>query len=163
MRISPVAYAYDTLESVLSAAERITVVTHNHPEGIKGAKATAAAIYLARTGSSKSEIKSYIERNFNYDLSRTCDAIRPTYEFDESCQGTVPEAIIAFLESVDFENAIRLAISLGGDSDTIGCITGSIAEPFYKGVPSSIKMDTEIRLDEELRNIITQFTLKYIL
>jgi ADP-ribosylglycohydrolase len=131
MRVSPVGWAFDTLEKTEEVAKLTAEITHNHPEGIKGAQATAAAIFLARTLATKSEIKTYIENTYGYNLSRTCDDIRPTYGFNESCQGTVPEAIIAFLDSVDFESAIRLAVSLGGDSDTLACITGGIAEAFY--------------------------------
>ena len=138
MRISPVGFAYDTLEEVLERAEYFTAITHNHPEGIKGAQATAAAVFLARKGSSKEEIKAAIESRFGYDLSRSLDEIRPTYAFDVSCQGTVPQAITAFLESRDFEDAIRKAVSLGGDSDTLACITGGIAHAFYGPLPDHI-------------------------
>ena len=132
MRGSAVGFAYNDLDTVLKKAEKTAVVTHNHPEGIKGAQATAAAIFLARTGKNKAEIKAYIEQKFGYDLDFTLDEIRPTFPFDESCQGTVPQSIVAFLESTDYDSAIRLAISLGGDSDTIACITGGIAIAFYK-------------------------------
>lgn len=132
MRVSAVGFAYNDLDTVLKKAEKTAVVTHNHPEGIKGAQATAAAIFLARTGKKKAEIKAYIEQKFGYDLDFTLDEIRPTFPFDESCQGTVPQSIVAFLESTDYDSAIRLAISLGGDSDTIACITGGIAIAFYK-------------------------------
>ena len=132
MRVSAVGFAYNDLDKVLKKAEKTAVVTHNHPEGIKGAQATAAAIFLARTGKNKAEIKAYIEQKFGYDLDFTLDEIRPTFPFDESCQGTVPQSIVAFLESTDYDSAIRLAISLGGDSDTIACITGGIAIAFYK-------------------------------
>ena len=132
MRVSAVGFAYNDLDKVLKKAEKTAVVTHNHPEAIKGAQATAAAIFLARTGKNKAEIKAYIEQKFGYDLDFTLDEIRPTFPFDESCQGTVPQSIVAFLESTDYDSAIRLAISLGGDSDTIACITGGIAIAFYK-------------------------------
>ena len=132
MRVSAVGWKFDSLEKTLEVAKETAIVSHNHPEGIKGAQATAAAIYLARSGKSKQEIKQYIETVFSYDLDRTCDDIRPDYSFDVSCQGTVPEAIIAFLDSSDFEHAIRLAVSLGGDSDTLACITGGIAEANLK-------------------------------
>ena len=132
MRVSAVGFAYNDLDKVLKKAEKTAVVTHNHPEGIKGAQATAAAIFLARTGKNKAEIKAYIEQKFGYDLDFTLDEIRPTFPFDESCQGTVPQSIVAFSESTDYDSAIRLAISLGGDSDTIACITGGIAIAFYK-------------------------------
>ena len=137
MRVSGVGYAADTLEEALRLAEISAAVTHNHPEGIKGAQATAAAVFMARTGSSKEEIRNYIEQTFQYNLHRTCDSIRPTYHFDESCQGTVPEAIVAFLDSHDFESAMRLAVSLGGDSDTLACITGGIAAAYYNNIPQT--------------------------
>ena len=124
-------------------------VTHNHPEGIKGAEATASAIYMARNGSSKEEIKEYIEGEFNYNLDRTLDEIRPEYHMDETCQRTVPEAIIAFLESKDFEDAVRNAVSLGGDTDTLGAITGSIAEAFY-GIPAVLIAECKSRIDKGL-------------
>lgn len=130
MRVSPCGFFADTLEEALALAETSAVVTHNHPEGIKGAKATAAAIFLARKGAEKETIREYIRENF-YSLSESLDEIRPKYSFDESCQRTVPQAIQAFLESVDFEDALRNAISLGGDSDTIGAITGGIAWAYY--------------------------------
>ena len=161
MRTSPVAYAFDSLEEVLAKAEYYASFTHNHPEGIKGAQATAAAIYLARTGSTKSDIKSYVIEQFGYDLSQTLDDIRPSYRFDISCQGTVPQAIIAFLESADFEDAMRNAISLGGDSDTLACITGGIAEAFYGDTPASIRDRVMYILDDELSEIVTQFYRKY--
>lgn len=159
MRVSAVGWLFDSLEKTLEVAEETAAVTHNHPEGIKGAQATAAAIYLARTGKSKPEIRQYIESTFSYNLNRTCDEIRPNYNFDESCQGTVPEAIIAFLDSTDFENAIRLAVSLGGDSDTLACITGGIAEAFY-GVPEDIQKEVEKRLPEEFNEIVRQIVVK---
>ena len=143
-------------EAVLHLARLTAEVTHNHPEGIKGAQATAAAIYLARTGHSKADIKAYVEREFSYDLSRTCDKIRPTYHHVESCQETVPQAITAFLESTDFEDALRTAVSLGGDSDTLAAITGSIAEGFY-GVPEDLKQECRQRLTPELTEILLAF------
>lgn len=161
MRISPVAWAFTTLEEVLYKAKQFTEVTHDHPEGIKGGQATAAAVFMARTGCSKPEIRSYLELSFGYDLSKTCKQIRPTYRFDASCQGTVPQAVGAFLESTDFESAIRLAISLGGDSDTLACITGSIAEAFYGSVPRSIATVTLKYLDEQLLEIIRGFATKF--
>jgi ADP-ribosylglycohydrolase len=160
MRISAVGFAFDTLEEVLSRAEEYTAVTHNHAEGIKGAQATAAAIFLARSGRSKSEIRKYVGKNFDYDLSRTVDEIRPAYCFNESCQKTVPEAIACFLGSTDFEDAIRNAISLGGDSDTIACITGGIAQAHY-GVPPDIADRALSFLDSDLKRITTQFLSRY--
>lgn len=161
MRVSPVGFAFDTVEDVLCEAERSAVVTHNHPEGVKGAQATALAILLARTGATKPEIKQEVVQRFGYDLDRTVDEIRPVYVFNESCQETVPEAIIAFLESESFEDAIRNAISLGGDSDTLACITGGIAEAFYKGVPEPIAEETLGRLSEDLRSVVDEFRRKY--
>lgn len=157
MRVSPVAWMFDTLSEVEQYAEVSAALTHNHPEGIKGAQATAAAIFLARKGKSKNEIKAYIESKYGYDLSRTLDEIRTNYRFNESCQETVPEAITAFLESVDFEDAIRNAISLGGDSDTLAAITGSIAEAAYN-VPDEIKEKALAFLDERLLNVYRQFS-----
>lgn len=159
MRVSAVGWMFDSLEKTLEVAKETAIVTHNHPEGIKGAQATAAAIYLARTGKSKQDIKQYIETAFSYDLGRTCDEIRPFYRFNESCQGTVPEAIIAFLDSSDFENAIRLAVSLGGDSDTLACITGGIAEAFY-GIPEDIERQVYDKLPGTFQKVIKEFKNK---
>ena len=156
MRVSPVAWAFDNISDVEQYAEISAAVTHNHPEGIKGAQATAAAIFLARNEKSKEDIQAYIENKYGYDLSRTLDEIRPRYCFNESCQETVPEAIIAFLESTDFEDAIRNAISLGGDSDTLAAITGSIAEAAY-GIPEEIKEKALSILDEPLIRVYLRF------
>ena len=156
MRVSPVAWLFDDLEMTRAMACLSAAVTHNHPEGIKGAEATAAAIYLARTGSTKAEIKAYIEENFHYCLSRTCDEIRPHYHHVESCQETVPEAIAAFLEGESFEDVIRTAVSLGGDCDTLTCIAGSIAEAFY-GVPEELKIQCRKRLPEDLLAVLRRF------
>ena len=161
MRISPVGYAFDDLETVLRKAKEFTEITHNHPEGIKGGQATAAAILLARTGKTKDEIKQYIESKFGYDLSRHVDDIRPTYTFDVSSQGTVPQAIRAFLDSTDFEDATRTAISLGGDSDTLACITGGIAQAFYGGVPELIQQRVYSTLDERLGRITKEFMARF--
>ena len=160
MRISSVGFAFNTLDEVLIRAAEYTAVTHNHTEGIKGAQATAAAIFLARTGSTKADIKQYMVATFRYDLSRSVDQIRPTYRFNESCQETVPEAIVCFLESTDFEDAIRNAISLGGDSDTLACITGGIAQAYY-GVPTAIADRAMSILDEDLRGLTTRFMSSY--
>ena len=138
MRVSAVGWAFATLEETLHFSEQSAIVTHNHPEGIKGAQAVAAAIFWARTGIGKAQIKENITRQFGYDLSQSCDQIRPYYHFNESCQETVLQAITAFLESDDFEHAIRLAVSLGGDSDTLAAITGSIAEA-YHGIPTAMR------------------------
>lgn len=157
MRISPVGFAYDDLDLVLKKAEEFTAVTHNHPEGIKGGQAVAAAVFLARTGHTKNQIREYIEKNFGYDLSRHVDEIRPSYTFSESSQGTVPQAIRAFLDSTDFEDAIRTAVSLGGDSDTLACITGGIAQAFYGGVPLDIQAIVYDILDYKLAETTRSF------
>ena len=156
MRVSPCGYFADSLGCALGLAKESAFVTHNHPEGIKGAQAIAVSIYLARTGASKEEIKQYVEQTFGYDLSRHCDNIRPTYEFDGTCQGSCPEAIVAFLDSTDFESAIRLAISLGGDSDTIACMTGGIAAAYY-GIPKWIEDRVVEYLPEEMIDVINRF------
>ncbi len=161
MRISPVGFAYNDLETVLHKSKAFTEITHNHPEGIKGGQATASAIFLARTGNSKEQIKLFVEKEFQYALSRHVDEIRPSYSFNESSQGTVPEAIRAFIDSTDFEDAIRTAISLGGDSDTLACITGGIAEAFYGGVPESIQKKVYSILDTRLAGITERFMLRY--
>jgi len=161
MRASPTGFAASTLEEALELAKRSAEVTHNHPEGIKGAQATAAAIYLARTGHTKAQIRDYVTRTFGYDLNFTLDEIRPRYRFNETCQQTVPQAIVAFLESMDYESAIRLAISLGGDSDTLACITGGIAAAYYKEMPEAIVQNTLSLLPEEFREVIRRFDEKY--
>jgi ADP-ribosylglycohydrolase len=162
MRISPVGFAFDSLEGTLDQAVKFTIITHNHPEGIKGACAVAAAIYLARTGSSKEEIRSFIEDNYSYNLHRSIEEIRPAYSFEVSCQRSVPEAIIAFLDSNNYESAIRLAVSLGGDSDTQACIAGGIAQAFYDGVPRSIQDQAMKLLDPYLQGIVQRFTQTYL-
>lgn len=156
MRVSSAGWLYDSLETTRRIAALTAAVTHNHPEGIKGAEATASAIYLARTGSGKTEIKDYIVREFGYKLSRTCDQIRPTYYHVETCQKTVPEAITAFLEGTDFEDVIRTAVSLGGDCDTLTCIAGGIAEAFY-GVPEPLVAECKARLPEDMRAVLERF------
>ena len=156
MRVSAAAELAETMEEALRLARLSAEVTHDHPEGVKGAQATAAAIFLARTGRGKAEIRAQIEREFGYDLSRTCDEIRPEYHHVESCQETVPEAITAFLESVDFEDALRTAVSLGGDSDTLAAITGSIAEGFY-GVPEAMKERCRRALAPELLALLLEW------
>jgi len=161
MRVSPVGWAWNSIDDVMAVAAQSAEVTHNHPEGIIGAEATAAAVFLAREGNSKEQIKSYIADSFGYDLNRRIDDIRPHYEFVESCRGSVPEAIIAFLESTSFESAIRLAISIGGDSDTIACITGGIAEAFYKTVPAHLIDGVLKVLPPELIKLIEEFSAKY--
>jgi len=161
MRISPAGYAYDDLDTVLKKAKEFTEITHNHPEGIKGGQATAAAIFLARTGSTKEEIKEYIEKHFHYNLSRHVDEIRPSYRFNESSQETVPQAIRSFIDSTDFEDALRTAVSLGGDTDTLTCITGGIAQAYYKGVPDWIQEKVYGILDDRLGGITKAFMEKY--
>jgi len=161
MRVNPVGWAFDSLPEVLHEAEKSAIVTHNHNEGIKGAQAVAAAIFLARTGHSKASIKGYLSKAFQYDLDRTLDEIRPDYSFNVSCQGSVPESIIAFLESNDYEEAVRNAISLGGDSDTMACIAGAIAEAFYKYIDTVIIAEVFERLPVDLSTITRQFTGKY--
>ena len=156
MRVSAVGWLFDDLEMTRAMARLSAAVSHNHPEGIKGADATAAAIYLARTGSTKAQIRSFIEEDIGYDLSRTCDEIRPGYHHVESCQETVPEAITAFLEGESFEDVIRTAVSLGGDCDTLTCIAGSIAEAFY-GVPEDLKAECRKRLSQELLEVLDRF------
>jgi len=156
MRVSPVGFAFNDIEGVLAEAKCSAEVTHNHPEGIKGAQSTALAIFMGKQGASKAEIRAEISGRFGYSLNRTLDDIRPGYTFDVSCQGSVPEAFIAFLESSDYEEAVRNAISLGGDSDTIACITGGISEAFY-GVPQDIADQGKSYLPEEFTKIIEEF------
>jgi len=160
MRVSPIGYAYETLDEVLKEAKLSAEVTHDHPEGIKGAQAIASAVFLARQGASKDEIRSYIETTFAYDLSETIEEIRPRYFFDVSCQGSVPQALIAFLEGEDFEDAVRKAISIGGDSDTIGCMAGAVAGAFW-GVPDEIADQAMGFLDDRLRPIVEEFMQSY--
>ena len=156
MRVSAAGWLYDTLEETRHAAALSAEVTHNHPEGIKGAEAAACAVFLARTGSSTKEIRDCIVREFGYDLSRTCDEIRPAYTHNESCQKTVPEAITAFLEGTDFEDVIRTAVSLGGDCDTLTCIAGGIAEAYY-GVPEALTAECRKRLTPDLLAVVDRF------
>ncbi len=161
MRVSPIGWAFESLDETLRQARLSAMPTHNHPEGIKGAQAIAHAIYKARNGSSKEVIRLAIEAGYGYDLHRTTDEIRPGYCFNETCQRTVPEAIVAFLESDDFESAIRLAISLGGDADTLACITGSIAEAYYGELPDAVMVRTRARLPGEMLRIVDQFTERF--
>ena len=156
MRVSSVAWLFNSIETVRHAARLSAEVTHNHPEGIKGAEATASAIYLARTGHSKEQIRQYIENEFDYALNRTCDEIRPDYRHVESCMETVPEAITAFLEGENFEDVIRTAVSLGGDCDTLTAIAGSIAEGFY-GIPKELKTECVNRLTDDLRSVLQRY------
>ena len=159
MRVSACAWAANSLAQAKAFSEAVTKVTHNHPEGIKGAEATVSAIYLARSGKPKEYIRQYITANY-YPLDFTIDEIRPTYAFNETCQQTVPQALEAFFESVDFEDAIRTAISVGGDSDTLAAITGSVAEAFY-GVPTDIREKTKSYLDERLLQILNAFEERF--
>lgn len=161
MRVPAVGYAFDTLEQVLAEAARSAQVTHNHPEGIKGAQATAAAVFMARRGESKRGIRNLLERRFGYDLGGSLDAIRPGYEFNETCQGTVPAAMIAFFESTGYEDAVRKAVSLGGDADTLACITGAVAEAHFGGVPPHISKPALEALDGRLRRVVTAFYERY--
>lgn len=161
MRVSPIGFAFNSVDEVLNEAKRSAEVTHNHPEGIKGAQATALAIFLARMEESKKCIRQEISKRFTYDLDRTLNEIRPTYSFQVSCQYSVPESIIAFLESENFEQAIRNAISLGGDSDTMACIAGGIAQAFYKDLPEEIVHNVKQRLPDEFLQIIDKFYLEY--
>ena len=161
MRVSAVGFAFTTLEETLMVAKRCAEVTHNHPEGIKGAQATAAAIFMARTGKSKEEIRRYVSETFDYNLDRSCDDIRPTYGFDGSCQGTVPESIIAFLDSKDYEDALRLCISLGGDADTMGAITGAIAGAYYNRMTYALYKFGMEKLPDDIKDIIKEFDFQY--
>ena len=156
MRVSPVGFYAKSIEETLELAKVTAEVSHNHPQGIKGAQAIAASIYLALNGKSKDEIREYVETEFGYNLHRTCDDIRPAYRFDVTCQGSCPQAIIAFLDSSDYESAIRLAVSLGGDSDTIACMTGGIAAAFY-GVPDDIVVKAREYLSEDIIKTIESF------
>jgi ADP-ribosylglycohydrolase len=161
MRVSPVGFAYDMLDEVLVRARWTAEVTHNHPEGVKGAQAVAAAIFLARTGNNKAEICRVLQAKFHYDLSGSVEALRPTHGFDVSCRGTVPAALLAFLDSTDYESAVRLAVSLGGDCDTLACIAGGIAQAYYGGVPPDIREAALARLDEWLRGVAEEFEKRY--
>lgn len=156
MRVSSAGWLFDTLEETQHVAGLTAAVTHNHPEGMKGAQAAASAIFLARSGSGKAEIRNYIVKEFGYDLSRTCDEIRPSYHHVETCQKTVPEAITAFLEGDGFEDVIRTAVSLGGDCDTLTCIAGGMAEAFY-GVPAEIAAEGRKRLPEDMLAVLDRF------
>jgi len=161
MRVSPVAFAFETIEEVLDHARRSAEVTHNHPEGIKGAQATAAAIFLARRNTPKEEIRDYIQKTFQYDLTKSIDEIRPDYRFHVSCQGSVPPAIQAFLEANDYEDAVRKAVSLGGDSDTIACIAGGIAHAQYGPLPDWVEREVFMRLDERMEATIDRFAKRF--
>jgi ADP-ribosylglycohydrolase len=161
MRVSPVGWAFHSINVVLEQAAATAKVTHSHPEGIRGAQAIACGVFIARTGGRKSDIKRFAE-GLGYDLSFCSDDIRDSYRFDATCQGSVPQAIVAFLESIDFEDAIRNAVSIGGDSDTIACIAASLAEAFYKGVPNHIKTPCLAILDQRLRGTYESFEAKFV-
>ncbi len=161
MRVSPVGWAFETAAEVLAAAEKSAAVTHDHPEGIKGAQAVALAVFMARKDESKDAIKAAISAQFGYDLDRTTDGIRPDYAFDVSCQGSVPESLICFLESDNWLEAVRLAISLGGDADTMACIAGAVAEAFYGGVPAEIDQSVRGILPAHMGDIVTDFESTY--
>lgn len=161
MRVSPVGFAFDTIEDVLDEAKRSAEISHNHPEGIKGAQATALAVFLARTTKDRANVMREVQDRFGYDLDSALDSIRPKYSFDVSCQGTVPPAIIAFLESTSYEDAIRNAISLGGDSDTLACITGGIAGAYYGSVPDFISEKITKILTKDLWEITEKFCTTY--
>lgn len=154
MRASACGWVAHSLEEALGFAKSSAIITHNHPEGVKGAQATTAAIFMARQGESKEAIRTYIEQTFGYDLQHTCNEIRPYYGWESSCQGTVPPALIAFFDSHDFEESIRLAVSLGGDSDTLACITGGIAQAYYKEIPDEIINEMRILLPKEFWEVI---------
>ena len=162
MRVSPVGFAFDSVEAVLANAEKTASVTHNHPEGIKGAQATALAIFLGGTGSDKETIRKEVIDRFGYNLDRTLAEIRPGYHFDVSCQGSVPESIIAFLESESFEDAVRKAISLGGDADTMACIAGGIAQAYYKEIPEKIVQQIRVKLPSEMVEVLDLFNGSYM-
>jgi ADP-ribosylglycohydrolase len=157
MRVSAIGALFNDIKTVLLNAKKSAEITHNHPEGIKGAQAIAAAIYLAKSGKNKNEIKDFISSEFNYDLNFTLDKIRSIYKFDLTCQGTVPQSIVAFLESESYENAIKLAISIGGDSDTIACMTGGIASAYYNEIPSEILEFVLNRLPLQFKEILEKF------
>jgi ADP-ribosylglycohydrolase len=161
MRVVPVGLAFTTVDEVLRQAERSAAVTHDHPEGIRGAQAVALAVFLARSGESREGIRQEIAGRFGYHLDRSVEAIRPGYRFDVSCQGSVPEAIIAFLDSSDVEHAIRLAISLGGDADTQATIAGGIANAWYGGVPASIVDPVRERLPSAFLQVMDRFQRRY--
>ena len=156
MRLSPVGYYAQSLEEAVALAKVSAEVTHNHPEGIKGAQATAAAIFLARRGKSKQEIRDYVAQTFDYDLSRTLDEIRPTFTFDETCQRTVPEAITCFMEGKDYEDVVRLSVALAGDADTIAAIAGSISSAVDE-VPNGITQQVIALLSEEFCTTLLRF------
>ena len=161
MRVSPVGFAFESVDEVLSQAKRSAEVTHNHPEGIKGAQATALAVFLARKGEDKATIRKQIQTRFAYDLGRCMDDIRHCYTFDVTCQGSVPESIIAFLDSPDFENTIKNAVAFGGDADTMACIAGGIAQAFYKAIPAGIVDKVRKNLPNALLTVLDRFNSQF--
>lgn len=161
MRVSPIGFAFSSLDTVLQEAEKSAIVTHNHPEGIKGAQAIATSIFLARMGKDKTKIWEYVEEHFGYNLHQNLDEIRPKYCFDETCQGSVPQSIIAFLESNNYEDAVRKAVSLGGDSDTLGCMTGGIAQAYYKHIQDHIIGMVRGLLNDDFLAIIDEFNRRF--
>lgn len=158
MRCSACGWVANSVEEAIELGRQSATVTHNHPEGLRGAEAVSAAIFLARTDKNKEEIRDFIEGRFYYDLHMDCDEIRPRYGWEASCQGTVPPAIVAFMDSYDFESAIRLAVSLGGDSDTLACITGGIAQAYYKEIPDEIISEMKARISDEFWDVINQLS-----
>lgn len=157
MRVSPVGWAFDTEDEVLRHAGLSAGITHDHPEGIRGARAVALSVFLARSGSTRTEIRDRVGELFGYDLTMTVDEIRPAYSFDVSCQGSVPQAIVCFLDSVDWEDAVRNAVSLGGDSDTLACMAGAVAEAFYGEVPAGVRDVTMGLLPHDLAVVVEDF------
>ena len=162
MRVSPIGYAFDSLDQVLSEAAKTAEITHNHEEGIRGAQAVALAVFLARTGTAKEDLRREISERFDYDMKRTVEQIRPSYAFDVSCQGSVSESIICFLESEDFETAVRNAVSLGGDTDTMACIAGAISEAYYGELPGAVLKSVEELLPPEFMEIIARFNSRFL-
>jgi ADP-ribosylglycohydrolase len=163
MRVSPVAWACQTLEEVLAQARRSAEVTHDHPEGIRGAQAVAAAVFAARTGQGRAQIRALLEQRFGYDCAADLARLRRLGGFDVSCQGTVPVAAAAFLHSNSFEDTLRNAVSIGGDTDTLACIAGAIAEGFYGGVPRGIRREVLRRLDAPLMSVLQAFAERFAL
>lgn len=163
MRVSPVGWAFNSIDRVLAEAEATAAITHDHPEGIKGAQATALAVFGARSNWNGSRMREEITSRFDYELAETVDHIRPEYGFDVSCMGTVPPAIVCYLDAQDYEGAVRNAVSLGGDSDTLACIAGGIAEAGFGGVPDDVRSEVETRLPHELLQTVTEFRQEFIL
>ncbi len=161
MRVIPIGYAFDTLKQTLLQAKASCISTHGHREAIIGAQAVASAIFLARSGKDKANIKAFLEKTFKYKLSVPLAAIKETHVFDSRTSYSVPPAIIAFLESIDYESAIRNAISLGGDADTQACIAGGIAEAYYKEIPEHIKRFCDSRIDSSIKSVVKEFKQKY--